>query len=224
MHLISTQQRAIRTINIANIESYLALIGLITIALLAPGPAIVATIQTSFMRGRKDALPFSIGLAVGASLWCMFALAGLSLLFTAYPQFFLAIKVLGGIYILWIACNLWASATAPLPGPAGNQTGRSFWGGILLNLSNPKPSLFYAVLIVKLFPGLLSLSQNISIYATALATELFWYVIITLAMSTAIMRRYYFNARFWIDRTAAVVLSVLGFLLVFTTSESSVTY
>lgn len=207
--------RAARTADLIGLDSYLALIGLISVALLSPGPAIVAAIQTSFSRGRDVALPFGLGLAVGASLWCLFAIAGLSLIFKTHPQVYYAVKIIGGIYILWVALGLWRAASAPLPEAAEKKFGRGFIGGILLNLSNPKPALFYAALILKLFPGPLSLAQNATIYATALGTELFWYATVTIAMSTAAMRRRYFGAKFWIDRAAAIALFALGCLLIF---------
>lgn len=189
--------------------------GLISVGLLTPGPAIIAAIQTSFSRGRQVALPFGLGLALGASFWCLFAIAGLALIFRTHPQIYYAFKVLGGLYVIWVGLGLWRSARAPLPEAAEKKFGRGFIGGVLLNLSNPKPALFYAALILKLFPGPLTLTQNASIYATSLATELFWYATVTIAMSTASMRRSYFGAKFWIDRTAAIALFALGALLIF---------
>ncbi|MFD1795903.1 LysE family translocator [Paracoccus aurantiacus] len=214
MRRISTSCLAARTPELGGAEPYLALIGLITVALLSPGPAIVAAIQTSFSRGREVALPFGLGLAFGASLWCLFALAGLALLFKTYPPVYHAVKLFGGIYILWVAYGMWRGAAHPLPEAAEKKFGRGFIGGVLLNLSNPKPALFYAALILRLFPGPLSVTDNTSIYATALATELFWYATVTIAMSTATMRRRYFGAKFWIDRTAAIALFALGIMLI----------
>ncbi|MFV0292776.1 MAG: LysE family translocator [Paracoccus sp. (in: a-proteobacteria)] len=211
---ISTWCPAVRTADLSGIESYLALVGLITVALLSPGPAIVAAIQTSFSRGRELALPFGLGLAFSASLWCLFALAGLSLIFKTQPVVYSTVRIIGGIYVLWIAWGLWRTASAPLPEAAEKKFGRGFLGGILLNLSNPKPALFYAALILKLFPGPLSYTKSMSVYATALSTEFFWYSVVTLVMSTATMRKRYFGAKFWIDRTAAVALAILGILLI----------
>ncbi|WBU57916.1 LysE family translocator [Paracoccus sediminicola] len=215
MRRISTWCRGARTADLDGLQPYLALIGLITVALLSPGPAIVAAIQTSFSRGRDIALPFGLGLALGASLWCLFALAGLALIFETHPQIYHGVKILGGIYIGWIAFQLWRSAPDPLPEAAEKRFGRGFMGGVLLNLANPKPALFYATLILQLFPGELTLPRQASIYATALSTELFWYAVVTIGMSTAGPRRRYFGAKFWIDRTAALTLFVLAALLIF---------
>ena len=182
--------------------------------LLSPGPAIVAAVQTAFARGREVALPFGLGLAVGASLWCLFALAGLALIFRTHPELFRAVRLAGGLYVLWVGWRLWRAAAEPLPEPAEKRFGRGFLGGMLLNLSNPKPALFYAALILQLFPGELAPARQAAIYGAALSTELFWYSAVTTAMSTAAMRRHYFGAKFWIDRVAAIALSALGILLI----------
>ena len=59
-------------------EQVIALVSALSLAILTPGPSIIATVQTAFAHGRDRALPYALGLAVGASLWCIFALAGLA--------------------------------------------------------------------------------------------------------------------------------------------------
>lgn len=196
------------------LQPYLALIGALSLAILSPGPAIISAIQMSFATGRRAALRYGWGLAFGASIWCVFALAGLAAVFRIYPALFHAMKIGGGVYLLWMAWGLWRAAVQPLPDPAERRFGRGFIGGMALNLSNPKPALFYAALILSLFPGPQSLPQQAGIYATAALTEQFWYTIVTLAMSTAVMRGRYFAAKFWIDRGAALALALLGLLLI----------
>ena len=96
-------------------EQVLALVSALSLAILTPGPSIIATIQTAFAHGRDRALPYALGLACGASLWCIFALLGLAVLFKLHPPLFLALKIFGGFYLLWFAWRLWAASTRPLP-------------------------------------------------------------------------------------------------------------
>ena len=194
-----------------------------TLAILSPGPAIIAAIQTAFSRGREVALPFGMGLAFGASLWGLFALAGLAGIVKLHPELYRFVKTIGGVYLLWMAWGLWRAATLPLPEAAEKRFGRGFWGGVLLNLSNPKPALFYSALIVAVFPGPLTLAGQAAIYATALGTELFWYVVVTTAMSTAPLRRRYAAAKLWLDRGAAVLLGALGLGLIAETAAETLT-
>lgn len=195
-------------------QQFLLLSSALTLAILSPGPAIIAAVQAAFNHGRQRALPYALGLATGASLWCIFALAGLAVLFKIYPALYGAMKIFGGFYLLWFAWGLWQSSTEPLAEAAGGAS-RGFWGGITLNLSNPKPALFYAALILSIFPDPLSLPQKLAVYAAALSTELFWYATVATIMSTAVMRARYFSAKFWIDRAASVAMAILGLLLIF---------
>ena len=195
-----------------SVEQVIALVSALSLAILTPGPSIIATVQTAFAHGRDRALPYALGLACGASLWCIFALAGMAVLFKLHPALYTGFKIFGGFYLLWFAWGLWKASTQPLPEAAAGAKG--FWGGIALNLSNPKPALFYAALILSVFPEPMAPAQQGLIYAICLATELFWYATVAVLMSTATMRSRYFAAKFWIDRAASVAMAALGLLLI----------
>ena len=195
-----------------SVEQVIALVSALSLAILTPGPSIIATVQTAFAHGRERALPYALGLAFGASLWCIFALGGLAVLFKLHPALYVGFKIFGGLYLLWFALGLWRASTQPLPQAAAGAKG--FLGGIALNLSNPKPALFYAALILSVFPEPMGPGRQGLIYAICLATELFWYATVAVLMSTATMRSRYFAAKFWIDRTATIAMAALGLLLI----------
>lgn len=195
-----------------NAEQVLTLVLALSSAILTPGPSIIATIQTAFTHGRERALPYALGLACGASLWCLAALLGLAVVFELHPGWFSGLKIFGGFYLFWFAWKLWQAARQPLPPAAAGAKG--FFGGIALNLSNPKPALFYAALLLKLFPPPLSGAHQAMLYGICLSTELFWYTVVAVLMSTATMRARYFAAKFWIDRAASVIMALLGLMLI----------
>ena len=186
----------------------------ISLAILTPGPAIIACTRTAAARGRSAALPYALGLAVGASLWCLFSLSGLSLLFRLMPQLFTLLKLAGGLYLLWVALKMWRHAADPLPQTAGIAAGPGFWSGMALNLSNPKPALFYASVLLLLFPRLHGVIGPAFIYAVALGLEVAFYIAIATVMSTGPVRRRYFAAKPVIDRVAGAVIGTLGLTLI----------
>lgn len=183
----------------------------LTGAILSPGPAVIACVRTAAAHGARAALPYGIGLALGAALWAAFALAGLSVVFHLVPVLYVALRVAGGLYLLWLAWRLWQGASAPLPAAA--RAG-GVWQGVALNLSNPKPAIFYSALIVSIFPGPLGWGAVATILLAALVIELFWYATMTLAMSAAPVRRAYLGAKLWIDRGAALAVGALGLRLI----------
>ncbi|MCX7889265.1 MAG: LysE family translocator [Rhodobacteraceae bacterium] len=181
------------------------------VAMVSPGPAVVATMQRAFARGRAATLPYALGLAFGASLWCIFALAGLTVLFHLVPALFYGLKIVGAAYLLWLAWRIWRGAGDALPPAApGTALRRGFLGGVALNLSNPKPALFFSAVVLSIFPGALTGGQQAAIYALALANELAFYTLLTLVLSLPRVRGVYLAAKRRIDRVTAVALGALG--------------
>jgi threonine/homoserine/homoserine lactone efflux protein len=185
----------------------------LTVAILSPGPGIVAVSQAAFRLGRRNAMPYALGLAIGASCWCLVALLGLNVLFEAFPLLLSVFHVLGGLYLLWVAWKMWSHAADPLPEP-GARAGQGFGSGMALNLSNPKPGLFYASVLLSVFPNLAGLGANAVVYATALGMELAFYLGLAAILSSAPVRASYFGAKAWIDRSAAMLIALLGLLLI----------
>lgn len=184
----------------------------LSVAILSPGPGIVAVSHAAFSMGRRRAMPYALGLALGASVWCLVALLGLTVLFEALPLALSVFHVVGGLYLLWIASKMWSHALDPLPEPSG--AGRGFAAGMALNLSNPKPGLFYASVLLSIFPDLRGLGANASVYAVALSVELAFYLSLAAILSAAAIRARYFAAKPWIDRGAAALIATLGILLI----------
>ena len=86
-------------VTLAQLGSFVATL---SVAILSPGPGIVAVSHAAFSLGRRGAMPYALGLALGASAWCLVALLGLTVLFEAVPLALSAFHVVGGLYLLWI--------------------------------------------------------------------------------------------------------------------------
>jgi threonine/homoserine/homoserine lactone efflux protein len=184
----------------------------LSVAILSPGPGIVAVSQAAFRLGRRDAMPYALGLALGASLWCLVALLGLNVLFEAFPVALSIFHVAGGLYLLWVAFKMWTHAADPLPEP-GERAGQGFGAGMALNLSNPKPGSSMPPCCCRSSP-ISGLCGQRCVYSTALAMELAFYLGLAAVLSAAPIRATYFGAKPWIDRTAAALIAVLGLLLI----------
>jgi threonine/homoserine/homoserine lactone efflux protein len=187
-------------------------VGTLALAILSPGPGILAVSHAAFSMGRRAAMPYALGLALGASAWCLAALLGLAVLFQTVPPLLAAFHLAGGAYLLWVALAMWRGADAPLLEPSG--AGRGLLAGMALNLSNPKPGLFYASVLLSIFPELRGLGPKAAVYGTALAVEVAFYLGLAVLLSGALLRSRYFAAKPWIDRGAALLIAALGILLI----------
>ena len=195
-------------------DQLLLFVATLSVAILSPGPGVIAVSQGAFALGRRRALPYAWGLALGASVWCLFALLGLTVVFRLLPWTYVALKVLGGAYLVWIAWKMWRHAPDPLPDPANGSRGMGFAGGMMLNLSNPKPALFYSAVLLSIFPALLTAGDKLAIYVTAAGVELAFYSALASLMALPWLRRRYYAAKFWIDRTAGLAIGLLGLSLI----------
>lgn len=184
----------------------------ICLAILSPGPAIVSASRMAAAVGAGTAMPYSLGLAFGASLWCLLAVFGLTTIFTAFPGVFTLMEVIGGIYLLYIGAKMIAHAKDPLDITPRVRAAR-FGLGVRLNLSNPKPALFYGSLLLGFFPHMRGVLSQMAVYATALATETLVYAGVTQLMATQVVRRGYFSAKTAIDRFAGLFIIVIGLSL-----------
>lgn len=197
-----------------SVHQLVLFVATLAVAILSPGPGIIAVSQSAFALGRRRALPYGWGLAAGASLWCLAALLGLTVLFTALPWTYAALKLTGGAYLVWVAWKMWRHAPDPLPDPAESRLGIGFRAGMALNLANPKPALFYSAVLLSIFPAALGLADRALIYATALSVELSFYSALASLMALPLLRRRYYAAKFWIDRAAATAIGLLGLSLI----------
>ena len=73
------------------------------VAVVSPGPAIMAIVSTSMTQGRRAGMTISLGIFGGSLTWATAAALGLATLLQAYAMALEILKVLGGLYLLYLA-------------------------------------------------------------------------------------------------------------------------
>lgn len=111
-----------------------------------PGPGVFGAISKALHEGFGAALVFITGLVLGDTIFFLLALGGMSAISRAMGDLFFIIRAAGGIYLVYLGVKMFRSGSF-----SGNTNKRSeksrvktFAGGFLLTLGNPKPILFYA--------------------------------------------------------------------------------
>jgi len=96
------------------LPEYLPGIGLSYAAFLlgvaTPGPNVLALIGTSTSVGRTVGMALAIGIEMGSLTWGLLTALGVSALLLSYVYALTIIKIIGGIYLLWLAYNAFKSA------------------------------------------------------------------------------------------------------------------
>ena len=99
-----------------------------------PGPANLSLLSVGSSIGLGRALPYLIGIWAGGFIVIVAGALGLGALLTAWPQSYLALKILGFIYI----CGLgWKLARTGF-GVGASDVAPTFFAGLLLQPVNPK--------------------------------------------------------------------------------------
>jgi threonine/homoserine/homoserine lactone efflux protein len=141
--------------------SVLAVYSLACIVLfITPGPDMSLWLAKTFAGGRKVGLAAMMGTNVGCCVHSLLAAFGISVLINASPMAFNAMKVVGAMYLLWLAYQAirHGSMLSPNVGEAESVKPAAlsaFVSGFLVNLSNPKVVLFF----VTFLPGFIDASD-----------------------------------------------------------------
>jgi RhtB (resistance to homoserine/threonine) family protein len=198
----------------------LALLGLALVHLLAvasPGPSTVLVIQTAASSGRRAGLLVAAAMTVGAVAWAAAALYGLQALFARFEWLYVAMRIAGGAYLLWLAFMLWRHAGAPLPEFADRTERRSardaFARALMLQLSNPKVIVFFGSIFISLLPAQTPAWMDATVLAIVAVNEFTWFALLTLLFSGETVRAFYRRAKLWTDRLMGGVLGLLGLRL-----------
>ena len=150
----------------------------LAVSALIPGPGVAALIGQALGKRVKDTMPFIMGHISGDVFFLTLAVLGLSVVAKAFSGVFIVIKILGALYLLYIAYGLWTSKGA-FQSTKNKQTkskksrmAGGYLYGLVVTLGNPKTIIFYMALI----PNVLDLNQvgflDWSILATITATIL----------------------------------------------------
>ena len=194
----------------------LALVHLLAVA--SPGPSTVLVIQTAAGSGRRAGLLAAFAMMVGALTWAAAALYGLQALFARFEWLYVALRILGGAYLLYLAVMLWRHAGAPLPAidptidaVTPRQGGwRGFLHALLLQLSNPKIMVFFGSIFLSLLSGDLPGWMEAAVLAIVAFNEFAWFALLALLFSGGTAQAFYRRTKRWLDRIMGGVLGLLG--------------
>lgn len=196
------------------LSAFLAAWLLHLIAAASPGPTILMSARIGVTEGMRTGGFFAIGCAFGAVVWAMAALFGLALLFQIAPTVLWGFKLAGGLFLLWIALQMWRHSRDPLPEQVATPTPRSAWSalrlGIATQMANPKPAVFFgAVFVGTLPPDVTPLAMTLLLLAIFL-NEAICTAGVARIFSFAPSRRTYARLKSRIDRVFGGLLGLLG--------------
>ena len=123
----------------------------------SPGPSIAALVARVLTNGLHDILPFMVAMWIGEAIWLGFAVGGLAVVAQTFAVFFTVMKVLGVVYLLFLAWKMWFAPTEARSDQLsiGQKPWQMFLAGMVVTLGNPKIMVFYLALV----PALIDLDR-----------------------------------------------------------------
>jgi threonine/homoserine/homoserine lactone efflux protein len=185
--------------------TFVALLTVVT-----PGLETLLVLRTALLVGRRAAMGVVVGSTLGCLVWATAGLVGLTALLQASELAYNIVRWLGAGYLIYLGAKaLWKSRRPveldePAPVPSVRAAVRV---GLLTNLLNPKPGVFY----ISLLPQFLPVGQPAwggVLVAIHLGIGLVWFPILITAAGRA--RAFLLRQRVLFDRLSASALIAFG--------------
>jgi threonine/homoserine/homoserine lactone efflux protein len=126
---------------------WLALVTLFLAGGLTPGPAVLLVTTSSLRYGFWSSLQPAIGVCVANLVWVALSASGVAALARTLPAGFLALRVAGVGYILWIAWRMAFSGPLDVNPSEAPPRVKLFARGLGLQLANPYAVVFFGGLL-----------------------------------------------------------------------------
>ena len=82
------------------------------LGVMSPGPSFILVAQTAMAKSRSEAIAVSVGMGAGATIFAVIASVGLFVLIETVPWLYIALKVIGGSYLCYLAFKMWEAPTS----------------------------------------------------------------------------------------------------------------
>ncbi|SFD78732.1 LysE family translocator [Paracidovorax konjaci] len=158
-----------------------------------PGPAVLLAVSNSVDVGARRTAFSSVGSSAGIFIVSGLAMIGMGAILSLSAHAFLAMKVVGAMYLVWLGIKRWRSRDALIGGDAGaapaarrvRSNGQLVAQGLGVSLTNPKSILFFSALFPQfIVPGEPLFTQYLLLTGTfavcALISHAFYVALISL--------------------------------------------
>ena len=161
-----------------NVEILISFVLATSLLAISPGPDNIYVLMQGIVNGKKYGLATVAGLISGCIVHTTLVAFGVSAIIKSNDYLFLGLKVIGALYLLYLAYNVYKSSSDIVIN-ADNVPKKGlmqlFKQGFIMNVLNPKVSIFF----LAFFPGFL--------FSETLSTVVQFYILGILFMLTSLI-------------------------------------
>lgn len=190
---------------------------------IVPGLDTALVLRSALALGRRQAFATAFGIGTGALAWGAAAATGVSVLLTASHAAYLALRVAGAVYLVWLGVSMLRGARRGDPAGAADDgtdldptavsrpsAARAYLRGVATNLLNPKIGAFYIAMLPQFIPAHTPhLAMGLALAGIHDVEGLLWFTVIILAAHRA--RGWFARARVRRAMDAATGTVLIGF-------------
>jgi threonine/homoserine/homoserine lactone efflux protein len=117
---------------------------------ITPGPDMALFVSRTMNWGRSHGFATVLGALTGIAVHTTLVAFGISVLILAAPTVFWVLKIVGALYLVWLAFQAIRDGGGMLVVKSAGQQpswGRSYLTGLGINLTNPKVALFFVTFL-----------------------------------------------------------------------------
>jgi threonine/homoserine/homoserine lactone efflux protein len=136
-----------------------AFVGVAALVIVTPGPDTALTVRNALLGGRGAGVATAAGVAAGLAVWTTLASAGIAALLVASEPAFVAVKLVGAVYLVLLGAQTLFHARRGRPREDGGheaarlRPGVAARQGLLNDLANPKIAVFFTTLLPQFAPA-----------------------------------------------------------------------
>jgi threonine/homoserine/homoserine lactone efflux protein len=201
---------------------------LVTTSLFAflPGPAMLYVAARTVAGSRRAGLMASLGIHVGCYAHIAAAAAGLSVLFHTVPAAYLAVKLGGAAYLVFLGIRMFQTSSRPAgePLPEGHEAAsvqeqarhpaRAFAESVMVEVLNPKTAIFFLAFLPQFIDGTAAIPVWVQFLGLGVIVNLIFSAadVICVLLAGEILKRLRTSSRGarWMQKAGGTVLVGLG--------------
>lgn len=195
----------------------LTIAGVLLLSVISPGPNFAIVTSTAMSVSRRTGVLAGLGLAAASCTWALLAIAGIGIILIQAPWIYMAVKVAGAAYLIWLGIKMLLGARKPLLTTSDLEIKgtTAFRKAYLVSMTNPKSVAFYGSIFTVLVPAHATSWFYAAVVLIAVVVSSAWYCGLALLFSHGAARRIFAKAKTAIEATMGVILIGMGGRLLF---------
>ena len=183
---------------------------------MSPGPSMAVVIHNAIFKGRYNGILTSIGHGIGIAIYATFAVLGLGLIIETNIFIFNSLKILSIIFLIVIGMkSILNKEKLNLEKKDVKEKAISFLQGFSISILNPKILVWF----IAIYSQFMSLNNELifNIYLVTIAgiVDAFWYIFLTMAVTTASALTFFQTKILLIQKMQGFLFIAIGLGLLF---------